>query len=190
MSVTTQTGFTNDAFDAFLAERDEPAWLHDLRADGLAAVRATLPMPGQRDEEWMRTDIRLFRLDKFALPGDEPPAAAAPDGLLTHGVELGGRTVAARQPSAFRRSWPPSGPSRACCSAASTSWCAEHGDLVRKHLFARVRSGLRQVRRAARRLLVAAARCCTCPAAWCIDEPLHMLSALSTGGESIWATPW
>ena len=27
-----------------------------------------LPMPTVRDEEWMRTDIRLFKLDRFELP--------------------------------------------------------------------------------------------------------------------------
>ena len=39
----------------------------------------------------MRTDIRLFRLDKFGFPSELGPGAAAPAALLTRGVELGAR---------------------------------------------------------------------------------------------------
>ena len=61
---TLPMGFTQEAFDAFMASRDEPGWLTDLRHSAWKHF-SELPMPSQRDEEWMRTDIRLFRLDKF-----------------------------------------------------------------------------------------------------------------------------
>ncbi|MCH8287391.1 Fe-S cluster assembly protein SufD, partial [candidate division KSB1 bacterium] len=50
----------------------------------------SLPLPGQRDEEWMRTDIRSFHLDTFGPPGEGTAETALPSGLLTRGVELGG----------------------------------------------------------------------------------------------------
>src|SRR5438552_6837509 len=96
-------GFTRDAFDVFVQSRDEPNWLRERRAAAWAKFEE-LPWPSQRDEEWMRTDIRLFRLDKFALPiepslGVQSSAAgsasaAAPDALLTRGVALGGQVTA------------------------------------------------------------------------------------------------
>ena len=61
------TGFSQEAFDAFLAARDEPAWLTDMRRKAWRRFQE-LPMPSVRDEEWMRTDIRLFKLDRFNLP--------------------------------------------------------------------------------------------------------------------------
>ena len=46
--------------------------------------------PNQRDEEWMRTDIRLFKLGKFS-PLAESDAQPGAEALLSHGVELGGQ---------------------------------------------------------------------------------------------------
>lgn len=84
-------GFTAAAFDAFIAERREPVWLKQLRR---AAWRKfdELPLPSRREEEWMRTDIRLFKLDKFAPPVGAGSAltVGAPEALLAKGVELGG----------------------------------------------------------------------------------------------------
>src|SRR5262245_9116812 len=89
------TGFTQEAFDAFLASRDEPAWLSDARRAAWQTFQE-LPMPSRADEEWMRTDIRLFRLDKFNMPtgaAAEASADSLPPALLAHGVQLGGRTA-------------------------------------------------------------------------------------------------
>jgi Fe-S cluster assembly protein SufD len=103
-AVAAASGFTAAAFDAFIAERKEPVWLKQLRR---AAWRTfeELPLPSRREEEWMRTDIRLFKLDKFAPPAgaDSALTVGAPEALLAKGVDLGGsmtvvngRTVAAK----------------------------------------------------------------------------------------------
>src|SRR4029078_5149896 len=95
-TAVVSTGFSQEAFDAFLAARDEPTWLDDMRC---AACRRflELPMPSVRDEEWMRTAIRLFKLDRFSLPEHDGHRAAAefahPYALLAEGVDLSGRAV-------------------------------------------------------------------------------------------------
>src|SRR3954447_9521934 len=95
-TAVVSTGFSQEAFDAFLAARDEPLWLIEMRR---AAWRRflELAMPSVRDEEWMRTDIRLFKLDRFNLPEHDGHQAAAefahPHTMLAAGVELGGRAV-------------------------------------------------------------------------------------------------
>jgi Fe-S cluster assembly protein SufD len=90
-AVATSSGFTAAAFDAFIAERREPVWLKQLRR---AAWRKfeELPLPSRREEEWMRTDIRLFKLDKFAPPTGPESALTigAPEALLAKGVQLAG----------------------------------------------------------------------------------------------------
>jgi len=53
--------FTQEAFDSFLASRDEPAWLLRRSPRCLADVPKNCRCQ-PADEEWMRTDIRLFRL--------------------------------------------------------------------------------------------------------------------------------
>ena len=78
-SVTTSTvstsGFSEAAFASFLKTRDEPGWLVERRRRAFELSR-TLPWPTSRDEEWRRTDIRAFKLDRFAPPdaGDAPTA--------------------------------------------------------------------------------------------------------------------
>src|ERR1700730_5299548 len=88
-AISTLTGFATASFEAFLNSRDEPGWLKDQRR---AAWRTfeSLPMPSRADEEWMRKDIRLFRLDRFQLPLEAESAGELPAALLTHGVELAG----------------------------------------------------------------------------------------------------
>jgi Fe-S cluster assembly protein SufD len=95
-TAVVSTGFSQESFDAFLAARDEPSWLVEMRR---AAWRRflELPTPSVRDEEWMRTDIRLFKLDRFNLPEADGHRAAAefahPHAMLASGVELGGQAV-------------------------------------------------------------------------------------------------
>ena len=69
------TGFTEEAFKAFLRERDEPAWLVDRRREAFARLQA-FAFPSARDEEWRRTDIRGLQIDAFGPPNTEEPAFA------------------------------------------------------------------------------------------------------------------
>src|SRR3989304_6011195 len=94
-TAAVSTGFSQEAFDTFLSTRDDPAWLLDMRRTAWRKFQE-LPMPSVRDEEWMRTDIRLFKLDRFTLPdvqaaNGQPHTADLPHALLAEGVELGGR---------------------------------------------------------------------------------------------------
>ncbi|MBX7169119.1 MAG: Fe-S cluster assembly protein SufD [Pirellulales bacterium] len=101
MATVTRAGFVQDAFDAFLARRDEPDWLRELRRQSWERFLVT-PLPTTSLEEWRRTDIRALKLDRFGLPGEAlataelPPALLTelPAALLTAGVELAGQTVA------------------------------------------------------------------------------------------------
>ncbi len=55
--VPSATGFTEEVFEAFLRERDEPPWLLERRREAFARFQA-FAWPSLRDEEWRRTDIR------------------------------------------------------------------------------------------------------------------------------------
>ncbi len=91
-------GFSEAAFEAFLAQRsavlgrDEPDWLRGMRREAWQAF-AELDFPSRRDEEWMRTDIRLLRLERFGFPSPHSPEIEPPPALLSAGVELGGACV-------------------------------------------------------------------------------------------------
>src|SRR5438128_9877559 len=88
-------GFIQAAFDAFLAARDEPGWLIDMRRKAWRRFQE-MPMPSVRDEEWIRTDVRLFKLDRFEIPDCAAATLQAHDSshaLLAAGVDLGGHAA-------------------------------------------------------------------------------------------------
>ena len=57
----------------------------DMRRKAWARFQ-DLPMPSVRDEEWMRTDIRLFKLDRFELPEPAADASAVASRLAARAV--------------------------------------------------------------------------------------------------------
>jgi Fe-S cluster assembly protein SufD len=178
MSVTTQTGFTQDAFDRFVAERDEPAWLRDLRHSAWSRF-LELPMPSQRDEEWMRTDIRLLRLDKFGFPGEASAQATIAPGLLTEGVGLGGQTTSLdSQPHSSRleKKWA----DRGVLFGSLDELVREHGELVRPHLFRAFNPDYDRFA-ALHAAATSGGTLLYVPRGVVIDEPLHMQSVLSPG---------
>lgn len=92
-ATTNAGGFTRSDFDEFMATRaSEPDWLTDMRSEAWAHFES-IDWPTRNDEEWMRTDIRMFHLDKFAMPAGEATAPQLATGLLTHNVELGGKQI-------------------------------------------------------------------------------------------------
>lgn len=86
------TGFTTEAFESIIASRQDPAWLTEQRREAWKHFNE-LALPARTEEEWMRTDIRLFQLNKFGLPGDAPSDAVVPESLLSKGVELAGQAT-------------------------------------------------------------------------------------------------
>ena len=157
-----------------------------LRCGGEAwATFQETPLPDRKQEEWMRTDIRGFRFEQFSLPspesGEGPGVRAEgwalqcpveaeqivrpiPSGLLSAGVELSGHAVASdSQPGPEHLD--PALARQGVLFGSLDRLVAEHGDLLRPYLVRGGRLSRRQVRRAARRLLVGRNRCSTCPRA-------------------------
>ncbi|HTQ39990.1 MAG TPA: Fe-S cluster assembly protein SufD [Pirellulales bacterium] len=97
MSTISSTGFSGETFEEFLAARQEPDWLLKARRTAWQIFQ-DLPLPSRADEEWMRTDIRLFRLENFGLdrtglPHFDSLSHVPNQGLLSHGVSLGGQHI-------------------------------------------------------------------------------------------------
>ncbi|MCP4189983.1 MAG: Fe-S cluster assembly protein SufD [Planctomycetaceae bacterium] len=128
------TGFTQEAFDAFLQSRNEPGWLSDLRREAWQTY-CEKEVPSRNEEEWMRTDIRLFKLAKYGIPGEGTATEAAPS-LLDQGIEVGGSTstvngvpIAGSQRTELAE--------QGVIFGNLTDLIQDHGDLIRQHLFQR-----------------------------------------------------
>ena len=78
--------FDRSGLDALLAAHPEPVWVADRRRAALAALES-LALPDRRSENWMRTDLRMFKPAAWAL--GPRSAADLPAGLLAAAIAAG-----------------------------------------------------------------------------------------------------
>jgi len=177
--LTGSTGFTQEAFDAFLSARSEPAWLVEQRRAAWKLFQE-LPLPSRRDEEWMRTELRMFHLDRFGPPGEPTRADSLAEHWLSQGVQLAGAVAAvdSRPHSAtLDARWA----ERGVLFGSLDELIAQHGDRIRPRLSSAIDprqdkfSALHEACWSGGLLLYV-------PRGVVVDQPLHFLSALSAGG--------
>lgn len=182
----TSTGFTQASFDEFLATRDEPNWLTDLRRSAWDRF-SELGMPKGNDEEWMRTDIRLFKLDRYAMPRGEASSAKPPRALLAEGVELGGQS-ASLDSAAMQSELTQELRQRGVLFGPTERLVAEHGDLLRPFFERRVVDPNHDKFSALTASCWSAGALLYVPKGVGVSQPFHALSALSDGGVDLTRT--
>jgi Fe-S cluster assembly protein SufD len=176
-------GIDQQSFDEFLHTRREPAWLADQRREAWQAFSA-MDWPQRNAEEWTRTDIRLFKLNQFALPANGTLARSASEGihpLLTEGVDLAGSTKAFDSrplESRLKEKWTAKG----VLFGSLDELVHSHSDLIRPHLFTRAVDPHYDKFAALHAAFWSGGHFLYVPRGVVIDEPLHCLSAVTNGG--------
>ncbi|HEX4413742.1 MAG TPA: Fe-S cluster assembly protein SufD [Lacipirellulaceae bacterium] len=183
-------GFSQASFDAFLAARDEPAWLTELRRKAWARFQ-DVPMPSLREEEWMRTDIRLFKLDRYELPDAAAFEAASqielPHAMLAAGVDLGGRAVAMNS-HAVTAELSPKWAKQGVLFGSLSQLIQQHGELLRPFYDRRVVDPYKDKFSTLNAACWSGGTLLYVPKNVKLDEPLHSLSAISDGGVDLGKT--
>jgi len=170
---------TADGFQEFLQSRTEPKWLTEMRQAAWQRFES-LPWPTNRDEEWMRTDIRLFKLDKFGLP-EASTNATGPDAVLSAGVDLAGSASCCNGASNQAATIDPELTSKGVIFGNISALLEQHGDLIQKYLFQLVKgdedrfAALHQAAWSSGNFLYV-------PRNVCIEKPIHLYSGLTEGG--------
>lgn len=183
-------GFSQASFDAFLAARNEPSWLTDLRLNAWSSF-LELPMPSTHDEEWMRTDIRLFKLDRFELP--EPTGAISPqdielpNALLAAGVDLAGHAVAMNSHSVASE-LAPRWARQGVLFGSLAKLVREHGELLRPFFERHVVDPFKDKFSALNAACWSGGTLLYVPKGVAIEEPLHSLSAMAPRGVDLGKT--
>ncbi|MEE2989756.1 MAG: Fe-S cluster assembly protein SufD [Planctomycetota bacterium] len=177
---TKQAGFTGAEFDQFLGSRDEPDWLLRRRREAWDRFEQ-LPWPSRRDEEWIRTDIRLFKLDRFSLPLGSEFTGEPGNALLSEGVELAGQSVSLNSQSSHRV-LSESLESKGVLFGSVSQLVQDHDELVRE-LLSRCQSHSESDRFAALNdACWSGGHLLYVPRGVAIEEPIHLHSVLSDGG--------
>jgi Fe-S cluster assembly protein SufD len=172
-------GFTRDAFEAFLATRQEPNWLTRMRVEAWDAFER-MELPSRREEEWMRTDIRLFKLDRFGMPGEPVPGPGVPTALLTQGVDLAGRTASLNS-RPLEDHLDPDLAKKGVLFGGLDRILAEHGEVLRPHLF-QVASSRADKFAALHGACFSGGAIVYVPRGVRVEKPFHTLSGLAAGG--------
>ncbi len=181
-SAEVTSGFTQDNFDAFLAERNEPEWLTASRQDAWRVFQE-LPLPRRNEEEWMRTDLRLLHLDRFSPPVE--PLAGQPSArdhvpALTRGVEIGGKSLGLNSQT-LDRQLSEELRRRGVVFGPLAEVAREHGDVVQQHLFQRAFDIRYDKFAALHAACWSGGACLYVPRGVEVAEPLHVMSLLSEG---------
>lgn len=180
------SGFSQAAFEQFLSARHEPQFLAEDRRRAWQVFQDSR-LPDASLEEWRRTDLRLFRLDRFGLP--QPPAVgeAMPEALLTQAVELGGRTVSVDS-HLVQNELAQDLAGQGVLFGSLESLLAERPQLVRGYLEARVVDPYQDKFAALSAAAWSGGTFLYVPRGVRIERPLHVFSALSSGSTDLGRT--
>lgn len=189
MPQTLTHTFDAAGFDAFLETRSgEPDWLTELRREAWQYAES-IAWPERRHEEWIRTDIRMFQLEKYGLPATESPVAGsiAPGSMdgqgihqLLDGVDVGGR-IETLDSHVVSESLDMDLSDRGIVFGNLSRLCEESADLIRPHLLTAFDT--RHDKFAAlHAAFMAGGQFLYVPRGVVVDRPLHIGSMLSDGG--------
>jgi Fe-S cluster assembly protein SufD len=81
--------FNDSGFTEFLDSRTEPEWLRAQREKAWETY-SQMQWPARNAEEWIRTDTRLFKLEKYQLAAPEAAKSGTWKPHLSEGVEFAG----------------------------------------------------------------------------------------------------
>ena len=173
----THTGFTQQAFDAFLESRNEPGWLVDQRRSAWKTF-CDKPMPTRGEEEWLRTDIRLFKLDKFNLPINGIAHSEATEPLLTSGISLGGH-CASLNSHPIRSHIEPKWEKQGVVFGSLDRLVDQHGELIQRCLLQRTIAPDHDKFSALQAACWSGGTLLYVPRGVVVDEPFHAFSMLT-----------
>ena len=91
-TVSATSNFDAAGFEQLLAARAEPDWLQESRKQAWKQYEES-DWPDRKQEDWMRSDLRGFKLGKYSLPHAEEtrtPEEAGVPCWLAEGVDLAG----------------------------------------------------------------------------------------------------
>ncbi len=181
-SQTSTIAFNADGHTQFLASTDEPQWLKVRRAEAWKQFEAS-EWPTRREEDWMRSDLRGFKLDKYLLDGGDSGKTAADIGIpewLAEGVTPAGvlRTLDGRvTEESIDQKWADKG----VLFGDLSRLASEAPEVVEKHLHSVVDpnqdrfSSLQAAAWRGGQLLYV-------PAGVCVDQPVLVSAGMSDGG--------
>lgn len=176
--------FDDAGFQSVIESCNEPSWLTDIRRSAWAKFNE-LQWPTRREEEWMRTDIRMFKLDRFAIKSDSDAAAESlPELVLSDGVDLAGHVRSLNSRSSASSELDASWAAKGVIFGTIADLIGEHGDLIQKYLFKAVDYNTDRFS-ALHAAMFTNGVFLYVPRNVTLDKPVHISSQLTDGGSDL-----
>jgi len=183
MTTKTQSSFDSAGFENFQQDRQEPEWLSALRLASWKQAEA-LAWPERRHEEWLRTDIRTFQIQRYSLPEPSAGETSSDDISSVHqlrdGVETAGQ-IETLDSQILNVSLKDCWKEKGVLFGSLEQHCESHEELVRKHLFS-ISDTAHDKFAAIHAAVWSGGQILYVPRGVVVDEPLHIGSVLSSGG--------
>ena len=177
-----QISFDEAGFRQQIESAGEPQWLIDIRESAWKKFNE-LSWPSSKDEEWMRTDIRMFNLEKFGImPAD--PSADLPDTVLSQGVDLAGGVASLNDHPSSAMPLAAEYAEKGVIFGTIGELLAEHGELIQKYLFKAVDPHFDRFS-ALHAAMFNGGVFLYVPRNVTLDKPVHISSQLTDGGSDL-----
>jgi Fe-S cluster assembly protein SufD len=181
-SSTLSPTFDAASFEQFLKLSGGTTWLEQLRRESWDRY-TSMPWPSRGDDDWMRSALRPFQLQRYSLPLEASQESTALPCWLTTGVELAGRLETVD--SHVRRcEVSATAASKGILFGSLESMAVQYPEIVQKYLYSVLDA--KQDRFAA---LHAACwqggHLLYVPKGVVIREPFHVLAGMSDGGTDL-----
>jgi Fe-S cluster assembly protein SufD len=172
--------FGHEGFEDFLTRRIDPSWLTDSRRSAWTQF-AEMDWPNPRDENWMRSDLRGFHLNRYR-PTDETETQHATNApiRLRQGVDIGGSIQSvngAVTSEKIDNVWS----ERGVRFGSLSRLARECPELVQKHLHSRIGYSVDRFA-ALQAAMWTDGYFLYVPRNVVIDKPLHIHAAMADGG--------
>ncbi len=181
--VLTERTFDPSGFEHFLEGRSgEPSWLTDFRRQAYDRFLHT-DWPEARSEEWLRSSLRMFKLDRFPAPtsANESVSVPVPALLATEGVELGGQ-VRVEDGQAVISSIDPSYAQRGVLCGSLDQLVQERPELFERQWMQRGFDPQYDRFASLSAAFWSGGHCVYVPRGVTVDRPLHLASIMRNGG--------
>ena len=190
-TIPAQTGFDRHLLDRLLAGSPLPDWAIALRRAAVDRLTA-LSLPGRGEENWMRTDLRMFQPRAWVGAAEQTmaPGGPLPEALLESatqaaaavaGTQAFGGRIASLDGHVIRDELDPALAGQGVLFGTPERILATHGEQLRGRWFSAVDGGADWFA-AMHAAFHRAGAVLWVPAGVRLTAPLHVLSAISPGG--------
>ena len=172
--------FDQAGFDQFLDRRIDPVWITQARKDAWSAFDS-MGWPNPRDENWLRSDIRGFKLARYSPTNETQPqsVANAPVRLLD-GVDVAG-SIRCENGMVTSESLDAKYAAKGVVFGSLSRCARDHAELVKKHLHAQINVNTDRFA-ALQAAMWTDGYFLFVPKNVVIDKPLHIHAAMGDGG--------